>query len=245
MAIRDVSRSKSHVSMSIRDVSLSKSHVSISIRDVSMSLRDVSMAMRDVSLGNGTFLFKNACKQDGTAEAQRTPRRAENLSAKLRVLGASAVSFKKMRIRQPSRDRRRLCGRVEAKRKEANAMSQREKLIKKAETQAKGMTDLGHPVTAGAPFGASEVTKQADAVDQLGKEQAAVKAAGHVLTEKVKVEEKKLRQMVGRNVSFFQGKLGRTDPRIAQVGGKVYAHHGKKLGPRNAGTSTTTPPPSP
>jgi hypothetical protein len=115
-------------------------------------------------------------------------------------------------------------------------------LIDQAHTQSKGMTELPRASVTGAPFTANEVGKGAAELERLQKERKAMKAAVKALTRKIAAERKRVRSMTSRNVAFFQGRFGKTDPRMEEVGGTVLEHHGPKLGPR---TPSEAPPGTP
>jgi hypothetical protein len=116
-----------------------------------------------------------------------------------------------------------------------------DRALGKAETQVNGMKDLAS-ISTGAPASASEVTKEAAELKRLRDERIALRAALLNMTTDINSQMKKLRETVARNVSFFQSKLGKRDPRIGKVGGKVLVSHGRTRKPQ-AAPDTSKPAP--
>lgn len=60
----------------------------------------------------------------------------------------------------------------------------------------------------------------------MNERQKNAKAALKAATTELASESKALNDMVARNVSFFQGKLGKKAPRLPKLAAKVLMSHG-------------------
>ena len=73
---------------------------------------------------------------------------------------------------------------------------------------------------------ASRRANKAAAVKAVNERQENAKAALKAATTELAAEAKGLNDMVARNVSFFQGKLGKKDPRLPKLAATVLMSHG-------------------
>lgn len=105
-------------------------------------------------------------------------------------------------------------------------MARVDRLIDKGQSQAAGMNDLGSDITAGSPFSADQIAQASTALEATKNRLQVAKDSQHSLTKEVAAKAKELRDAVARNVSFFQGKLGKKDPRLPKLGGRVLVHRG-------------------